>query len=92
MDIDNDDIFYANMNLPVTFVQNFNEEYIGTIARSKKKEYTDNPNLPKIDKLTNLVVNEKKEVVLKYLKMYVDRMVTHCKKLGKVIRRCLIIS
>jgi hypothetical protein len=73
------------MNSAVTFVQNFNEEYIGTVARSKKKDYAKYPDLPKITRFTDLVVQEKKDIVCKYLKIYLDRMITLCKKLNKVI-------
>jgi len=79
MDDDNEEIFYANMNLAVTFVQNFNEELIGTVARSKKKDYAANPNLPKIEKLTELIAPEKKKKMLAYLKTYVERMINHHK-------------
>jgi hypothetical protein len=84
LDLDNEDVFYANMNTAVTFIQNFNEEYIGTVSRTKKKDYTDNPKLPVAEKLVSLVAPEKKDKLFKYLKNYVDKMVAHCKKLGKV--------
>jgi len=84
MDDNSEDIFYANMNVAVTFVQNFNEEFIGTMARSKKKDYIQNPNLPKIEKLTELVAPEKKKQVLAYLKVYVERMINLHKSFNKV--------
>lgn len=84
LDDDNEDIFYANMNLAVTFVQNFNEEFIGTVARSKKKDYAQYPDLPKIERLTELVSNEKKKIVLNYLKSYLERMINHQKSYNKV--------
>lgn len=73
------------MNTAVTFIQNFNEEYIGTQSRTKKKDYAENTTLPPIEKLVSLVAPEKKEKLFKYLKSYLDKMVAHCKKLGKVI-------
>lgn len=85
MDDDNEEIFYANMNLAVTFVQNFNEEFVGTIARSKKRDYASNPNLPKVEKLNELIAPEKKKKMLAYLKSYLERMINHHKGYIKVI-------
>jgi len=85
MDDDNEEVFYANMNLAVTFVQNFNEELIGTVARSKKRDYEQNPKLPKVEKMTELISPEKKKKMLGYLKTYVERMINHHKGYIKVI-------
>jgi len=84
MDDNNEDVFFANMNVAVTFIQNFNEEFIGTVARSKKRDYAQNPNLPKIEKLTELVAPEKKKQVLAYFKVYVERMTNLHKNYNKV--------
>jgi len=83
-DDDNEDVFYANMNVAITFIQNFNEEFVGTVARSKKKDYAANPSLPKVERLTELVSPEKKKIVFNYLKAYLERMIIHYKSYNKV--------
>ncbi len=75
------------MNIAVILVQYFNEEFFGTVARSKKKDYAQNPNLPKIERLTELVAPEKKRQILTYFKGYVERMTHLHKGLNKVIQR-----